>query len=118
MHGLRRGFRKNVLNEAFALYSPETVVIDLIQGAMHEIGEMWQRGGATVQQEHFMSSLCMRRLDALVAASPLPVHSEAVVLACPEAELHGLPLQFLHMLLRRAWAACGVPGRRCPDGTA
>ena len=96
------GSAENVLNEAFALYSPETVVIDLIQGAMHEIGELWQRGGATVQQEHFMSSLCMRRLDALVAASPSPVHSEVVVLACPEFEQHVLPLQFLHVLLRRA----------------
>jgi methanogenic corrinoid protein MtbC1 len=92
---------EHVLNEAFAMYATETVVTDLMQAAMHDIGEMWHRGEASVQQEHFMSSLCMRRLDALIEATPPPVQPEVVVLACPESEVHVLPIQFLHLLLRR-----------------
>ena len=33
--------------------------------------------------------------------TPPPVLPEVIVLACPESELHSLPLQFLHLLLRR-----------------
>jgi DNA-binding transcriptional MerR regulator len=89
------------LNEALAMFSNQIVVSELIQRGMHEIGEMWQKGQASVQQEHFMSSLSMRRLDALIEAAPPPVRSEAIMLACPEGELHTLPLRFLHLQLRR-----------------
>jgi MerR family transcriptional regulator, light-induced transcriptional regulator len=92
---------EQTLNQAFALYAAEDVVTDVIQAAMHEIGEMWQRGEATVQQEHFISSLTARRLDALIEAAPPPVLPEVIVLASPESELHSLPLQFLQLLLRR-----------------
>lgn len=92
---------EQTLSQAFAMYAAEDVVIDVIQAAMHEIGEMWQRGEATVQQEHFISSLTARRLDALIEAAPPPVLPEVLVLASPQSELHSLPLQFLHLLLRR-----------------
>jgi methanogenic corrinoid protein MtbC1 len=89
------------LNQAFAMFSSQVVVSELIQRGMHEIGEMWQRGQASVQQEHFVSSLSVRRLDALIEAAPAPVRREVVMLACPEGELHTLPLRFLHLQLRR-----------------
>jgi DNA-binding transcriptional MerR regulator len=89
------------LNQAFAMFSNQVVVSGVLQRAMHEIGEMWQQGQALVQQEHFMSSLSMRRLDALIEAAPPPVQTEAIMLACPEGELHTLPLRFLHLHLRR-----------------
>jgi methanogenic corrinoid protein MtbC1 len=89
------------LNQAFAMFSSQVVVTELIQRGMHEIGEMWQRGQASVQQEHFVSSLAVRRLDALIEAAPPPVRREAIMLACPEGELHTLPLRFLHLQLRR-----------------
>jgi DNA-binding transcriptional MerR regulator len=92
---------EQTLNQAFALFSTQVVVTELVQRAMREIGEMWQHGQASVQQEHFMSSLSMRRLDALIEAAPPPTRRETIMLACPEGELHTLPLRFLHLQLRR-----------------
>jgi hypothetical protein len=62
---------------------------------------MWQDGRASVQQEHYLSALAARRLDALVAATPPPTRSQPVLLACPPEEWHGLPLLLLNVLLRR-----------------
>jgi hypothetical protein len=75
---------------------------------------MWQRGEASVQQEHFMSALAMRRLDALIEAAPPPMRPETVMLACPETELHSLPLQLLHLLLRRGGTRVVFLGANVP----
>ncbi len=97
---------EQILNQAFALYSVEIVVTDVIQRTLHEIGEMWYRGEATVQQEHFTSALARRRLDALIAAAPLPTRKETILLNCPPGEWHSLPLLYLSLLLRRrGWNA-------------
>src|SRR5512140_535997 len=53
---------EHLLSQAFALYTPETVVTEIILRGLHEIGSRWQQGLATVQQEHFLSGLAMRRL--------------------------------------------------------
>ncbi len=90
-----------LLNEAFAFYTPETVITEVILRGLHEVGNRWQGGLATVQQEHFVSGLAVRRLDALIAAAPIPFHPGTIVLACPPAELHSLPLLYLDVMLRR-----------------
>ena len=92
---------EQICNQAFALYSVETVVLDLLQRGLHEMGEMWYRGEASVQQEHFASGLAMRRLEALIAASPAPTRKETILLACPPDEWHTFPLVMLNLILRR-----------------
>jgi hypothetical protein len=95
---------EQALNQAFALYPVETVVTELIQAGLHEMGGMWQRGQASVQQEHFASALAGRRLEALIAAAPPPTRPEAILLACPAEEWHAFPLLLLSLLLkRRGW---------------
>ncbi|HSJ54704.1 MAG TPA: MerR family transcriptional regulator, partial [Anaerolineae bacterium] len=44
---------EQVLAQAFALYSPETVALELLLKAASHIGEGWAQGEVTVQQEHF-----------------------------------------------------------------
>ena len=90
-----------VLNQAYAQYSVEVVTAEVIERALHEVGEMWARGEASVQQEHFLSALTRRRLDGLIAAAPPPIHPEQIVLACAEGEPHSLPMLYLNLLLRR-----------------
>jgi len=92
---------EQILNQAFALYAAETVTTGLIQRALYEIGELWYRGEASVQQEHFASALAARRLDALIAATPPPVRGETLLLACPPEEWHSFILLILALLLRR-----------------
>jgi DNA-binding transcriptional MerR regulator len=92
---------EQLLNQAFALYSPETVAIELVQRAVAEIGEGWYRGDVTVQQEHFCTSLAVRRLEALVMAAPPPIRPGRVLAACPPEEQHVIGLLLLTFLLRR-----------------
>ena len=74
---------------------------ELIQAGLHEIGEMWHGGQASVQQEHFASSLASRRLDTLISAAPPPTRGETILLACPPEEWHAFPLLLLSLLMRR-----------------
>ncbi|GAP62196.1 hypothetical protein ARMA_0619 [Ardenticatena maritima] len=103
-----------VLTEAFALYPPETVVLQLIRPALHEIGERWYRGEVSVQQEHFASALVSRRLSAMMATMPPPWEPGSLLLACAPDELHSLPLLMLAFLLRRHGVATVYLGANVP----
>ncbi|MFZ5909554.1 MAG: MerR family transcriptional regulator [Chloroflexota bacterium] len=92
---------EQAINQAFAMYPVETVCIELLQRGLHQIGEMWYTGEVTVQHEHFASGLIARRLDALIAATPLPTRPQTVLIGCPPAEWHTLPLLLMTLLLRR-----------------
>jgi DNA-binding transcriptional MerR regulator len=92
---------EQLLNQAFALYSPETVTIELLQRAVAQIGEGWYKGDVTVQQEHFCSSLAVRRLEALVMAAPPPNRPGRILAACPPEEHHVIGLLLLTFRLRR-----------------
>jgi DNA-binding transcriptional MerR regulator/methylmalonyl-CoA mutase cobalamin-binding subunit len=89
------------LAQAFALYPPDTVCLEILQNGLSEIGEMWYRGEATVQQEHFASDLAMRRLHALVAALPQPTRTEHILIGCPPGEEHSFAALLLALLFRR-----------------
>lgn len=92
---------EQLLNQAYAQYSVETVTAEVIERGLYDVGEMWARGEATVQQEHFLSALTTRRLEALIAAAPPPTQTKALLLAGAEGETHALPLLYLNLLLRR-----------------
>lgn len=90
-----------VLNQAFSYYSPEDVCFELLQRALAEIGERWYEGRASVQQEHFTSALAVRRLDALLAATPDPTRPGRLLIGCPPGENHTFSSLLLTFLLRR-----------------
>jgi DNA-binding transcriptional MerR regulator len=96
---------EQAINQAFALYTPETVSVELLQKAMAEIGQGWYEGNVTVQQEHFCSELALRRLEAQVMAAPPPTRPGRILVACPPEEHHVFGLLLLTLLLRRrGWA--------------
>jgi DNA-binding transcriptional MerR regulator len=90
-----------VLNQAFAAHPLETVCVEVLQHGLHEIGEMWYRAEATVQQEHFASTLTQRRLDALIAAAPPPTRSYSLLIGSTPGEQHVFVPLLLTLLLRR-----------------
>jgi DNA-binding transcriptional MerR regulator len=89
------------LNQAFAFHPVETVCVELLQSGLVQIGALWYRNRATVQQEHFASGLAMRRLDTLMAACPAPTRSQTILLGCPPGESHTLTALLLALFLRR-----------------
>jgi DNA-binding transcriptional MerR regulator/methylmalonyl-CoA mutase cobalamin-binding subunit len=92
---------ERILSQAFALFPPEKVWIEVLQEGMAEIGQGWYEGITTVQQEHFASALAMRRLEAMLAAMPIATQPGRVLIGCPPKEEHTFGLMLLTLLLRR-----------------
>jgi MerR family transcriptional regulator, light-induced transcriptional regulator len=92
---------EQILSEAFAVAAPEIVVIEVLQKGVTEIGGLWYEGQASVQQEHFASSLATRRLHSLLAAAPPVSRSGRILAACPPGEEHEFALLMITSLLRR-----------------
>lgn len=92
---------EQTLNQAFSLFPVEAVCIEILQKGLSEIGELWYENRANVQQEHFASGLAMRRLDALLSASPAPTRNQTVIVGCPPDEWHAFTPLLLSLLLRR-----------------
>lgn len=89
------------LSQAFAIFPPEQVCVELLQKGLAEIGSGWYEGTTSVQQEHFASELAMRRLETLVAATPTPNRAGRILVACPPGEEHTFSPLLLTLLLRR-----------------
>jgi DNA-binding transcriptional MerR regulator len=95
---------EQVLAQAFAVYPPETVCLQVLMQGLAAIGNQWYANEATVQQEHFASALAMRRLHTLLAATPPPTRRERIIVACPPHEDHAFaPLLLTLMLRYRGW---------------
>jgi DNA-binding transcriptional MerR regulator len=92
---------EQIISQAFALYPTEIVCADLLQRGMHEIGDLWYAGKASVQNEHFASGLVTRRMDTLIAATPPPTRPETILVGCPPNEWHVLSLLIIVLFLRR-----------------
>jgi DNA-binding transcriptional MerR regulator len=92
---------EQVLAQAFAIYPPETVCLELLQKAMAQMGKGWYEGEVSVQQEHFCSALAIRHVEALVMAAPPPTRPGRILAACPPGEQHVFGLLLITLLLRR-----------------
>ncbi|MGZ9224700.1 MAG: MerR family transcriptional regulator [Anaerolineales bacterium] len=92
---------EQTLNQAFSIFPVEAVCIEVLQKGLSEIGKLWYENRANVQQEHFASGLAMRRLDALLSASPTPTRDQTVIVGCPPDEWHAFTPLLLSLFLRR-----------------
>lgn len=95
---------EQLLTQSFAQFPLETVVVEILQAGLAEIGNLWYRGTASVQQEHFASELAIRRLHTLISAAPLPLRDRTVLIGCPTGENHTFSALMMTLLLRyRGW---------------
>ena len=95
---------ERILSEAFALFPPEQVCIEVLQKSLAMIGQGWYEGTISVQQEHFASALAMRRLDALLTGVPTASRTGKILVGCPPHEEHTFgPLLLAFLLRRRGW---------------
>jgi len=103
-----------ILSQAFALYQTESVLVDILQRGLSEIGDAWYAGGSTPQQEHFASELADRRLESLLLSTPPPTRKGRILIVCPPGEQHTFPPLLLTLFLRRrgwhvAYLGANVP---------
>lgn len=92
---------ERVFSEAFSLHSVEDVCTTVIQPALAAIGARWHAGELSIGVEHFATNLVRRKLGALLAAAPAPVHTEKIVAACAPGEQHEIGLLITSLFLRR-----------------
>lgn len=91
------------LDRLLATFTLQTVLRDVFLPYLHELGERWERGEASVAQEHFASNLLRGRLLGLARGWGQGAGHRAV-LACAPGELHDLPLIVFGLVLAgRGW---------------
>jgi MerR family transcriptional regulator, light-induced transcriptional regulator len=101
------GFDEPAANAAFdrllGSFNLETVLRDVVLPYLRSLGERWERGEASVAQEHFASNLLRGRLLGLARGWGQGAGPRAL-LACAPGELHDLPLIAFGLALRaRGW---------------
>ena len=94
---------QQALDRLFATLTLEVVLRDVLLPYLHDLGERWESGEASIAQEHFASNLLRGRLTALARGWDRGGGPRAL-LACVEGERHDLPLVGLGLALRgRGW---------------
>ncbi len=91
------------LDRLLATFTLRTVLRDVVLPYLHELGERWEHGEASVAQEHFASNTLRGRLLGLARGWGEGAGPRAV-LACAPGELHDLPLIIFGLALAgRGW---------------
>jgi DNA-binding transcriptional MerR regulator len=92
-----------ILDEALSVLSLDALLGQIVLPYLAELGARWERGEASIAQEHFASSLLRGRLLGLARGWDRGTGPRAV-LACAPHELHDLPLIVFGLALReRGW---------------
>ena len=92
-----------ILDRLLAVATVDTLLSEVVLPYLHELGERWLRGEASVAQEHFASSIVRGRLLGFARGWGLGLGPTAV-LACLPGEQHDLGLIAFGLALRsRGW---------------
>jgi len=92
-----------VIDSLLATATIDTVLAGVVVPYLHELGDRWERGGASVAEEHFASSVLRGRLLGLARGWGRGL-GPRVVLACAPGEQHDLGLLAFGLALRaRGW---------------
>jgi methanogenic corrinoid protein MtbC1 len=90
------------------------VIVDLLGKAQREVGERWLANRWTVAEEHLVSGVTQKALDAIAHAIEPPATAGLVVVACAEGDWHSLSAQMLAELLRTHGFAVAFLGASAP----
>ena len=92
-----------LLDSLLAAATTDTVLTTVVIPYLHELGERWERGDASVAQEHFASAVLRGRLLGLARGWGRGL-GPRIVLACAPGEQHDLGLIAFGLALRaRGW---------------
>jgi DNA-binding transcriptional MerR regulator len=89
-----------VLDRLLGTLTVETVLRDVVLPYLRALGDRWERGEASVAQEHFASNLIRGRLAGL-ARGWGHGHGPRAILACVPDELHDIALLAFGIVLNR-----------------
>ena len=103
-------YAQAVLDSLLSSTSLDSLLRDVVLPYLHELGERWQRGEASVAQEHFASAVLRGRLLGLARGWGRGFGPRAL-LACLPGEQHDLGLIAFGLALRaRGWRIAYLGG--------
>jgi DNA-binding transcriptional MerR regulator len=92
-----------IIDRALSMLTVDALLLEIVLPYLRDLGARWQRGEASVAEEHFASGLVRGRLLGLARGWGLGVGPVAL-LACLPGELHDLGLIAFGLALRaRGW---------------
>jgi MerR family transcriptional regulator, light-induced transcriptional regulator len=91
------------------------VLRDVVLPYLAELGERWERGTASIAQEHFATNIVRGRLAGL-ARGWGGGHGPRAVLACPPGEQHDVGLMIFGIVLNRNGWSIDYFGANTPVG--
>lgn len=106
----------DALDRLLAAVSVEVAISEVLVPLLHDLGDRWETGEATVGQEHFASNLVRGRLFG-IARGWASGSGPAFVLACPSGEEHDLALIMFGIALARRGARVVFLGADTPIAT-
>ncbi|HEX2111308.1 MAG TPA: MerR family transcriptional regulator [Gaiellaceae bacterium] len=93
----------SALDRLLAAFGEETVLAEVVLPYLHELGDRWETGAASIAQEHFASNVVRGRLAGLARGWGQGIGPRAL-LACAPGELHDLALVVFGLAVRaRGW---------------
>ena len=104
-----------VLDRLVSDLSVPAVLRDIVLPFLAEVGQRWERGTASIAQEHFASNLIRGRLAGL-ARGWGDGHGPRALLACPPGEMHDMALMIFGIALNRAGWRIDYFGADTPVG--
>jgi len=103
------------LDEAFARFSPDTVIHNVITPSAHEIGRLWMSGQLNVASEHLASDIFVQRIGKLLESAGLGLQRAPNVLCgCFPDENHRLGILILCYELTRKGVRIDFLGAAVP----
>jgi DNA-binding transcriptional MerR regulator/methylmalonyl-CoA mutase cobalamin-binding subunit len=106
---------RHLLDQAFGLFAPEIIALQIIAPTMYEIGRRWMSGEMTVWQEHLASNIVQEKLFAVLHAQPpLAPSAPEIVVACAPQEEHQLGLIIFALIARRQGWRIAYLGQSTP----
>lgn len=105
---------ERVFNEAFALYSIETVGEQIISSVLVEVGERWHQGQLSVTREHYVTNYLIHRVAVLLRSLPSISEGPLIWVACMQSEQHEIATLLLTLYLRRAGRSVRLIGKDIP----
>lgn len=99
LHDHDRRRARDVVRRALELTDVSSVLVDVVSRAQIMVGERWERGEASVAEEHAASALAEEALSVVAEAVEPTGAKGSVVIGCVEDEYHALPVRVMALLL-------------------
>jgi DNA-binding transcriptional MerR regulator len=104
----------SLLGDALAVFTPEDLILDVLNPTFTQIGDAWENGQVSIATEHLATNYLRQRLLMWMLSGPPPRRSRPIVMACAPDEWHEGSLLMIGSLLRRQGWPIAYLGQAVP----